>query len=82
MLTENARKLLLDLAKLRLSTATEYLDLITPQYISDLISWGAIGAAPLKVKHTVNWHQVCLVLLVLKMAQMAVLKWQLMGQSR
>ncbi|MBA5249404.1 MAG: 3-deoxy-7-phosphoheptulonate synthase [Gammaproteobacteria bacterium] len=39
-----ARKLLLDLAKLRLPTATEYLDLITPQYISDLISWGAIGA--------------------------------------
>jgi 3-deoxy-7-phosphoheptulonate synthase len=39
-----ARKLLLDLAKMRLPTATEYLDLITPQYISDLISWGAIGA--------------------------------------
>ncbi len=39
-----ARKLLLDLAKIRLPTATEYLDLITPQYISDLISWGAIGA--------------------------------------
>ncbi len=39
-----ARGLLLDLAKMRLPTATEYLDLITPQYISDLISWGAIGA--------------------------------------
>ncbi len=39
-----ARSLLLDLAKKRLPTATEYLDLITPQYISDLISWGAIGA--------------------------------------
>ncbi|WXU00606.1 MAG: Phospho-2-dehydro-3-deoxyheptonate aldolase, Phe-sensitive [Catillopecten margaritatus gill symbiont] len=39
-----ARKLLLDLAKMRLPTATEYLDLITPQYIADLISWGAIGA--------------------------------------
>jgi 3-deoxy-7-phosphoheptulonate synthase len=39
-----ARGLLLDLAKKRLPTATEYLDLITPQYISDLISWGAIGA--------------------------------------
>ncbi|SMN00461.1 2-keto-3-deoxy-D-arabino-heptulosonate-7-phosphate synthase I alpha [uncultured Candidatus Thioglobus sp.] len=38
------RKLLLDLAKMRIPTATEYLDLITPQYISDLISWGAIGA--------------------------------------
>lgn len=39
-----ARKLLLDLAKIRLPAATEYLDLITPQYIADLISWGAIGA--------------------------------------
>ncbi len=39
-----ARGLLLNLAKMRLPTATEYLDLITPQYISDLISWGAIGA--------------------------------------
>ncbi len=39
-----ARSLLLDLAKMKIPTATEYLDLITPQYISDLISWGAIGA--------------------------------------
>ena len=39
-----ARKLLLDLNTLGMPSATEYLDLITPQYISDLISWGAIGA--------------------------------------
>lgn len=39
-----ARGLLLNLAKMQMPTATEYLDLITPQYISDLISWGAIGA--------------------------------------
>ncbi len=39
-----ARKLLLDLAELGLPTGTEFLDLITPQYFSDLISWGAIGA--------------------------------------
>lgn len=39
-----ARGLLLNLVKMRLPTATEYLDLITPQYIADLISWGAIGA--------------------------------------
>jgi len=39
-----ARKLLLDLNELGMPAATEYLDLITPQYISDLISWGAIGA--------------------------------------
>ncbi len=39
-----ARSLLTDLAELGVPTATEYLDLISPQYIADLISWGAIGA--------------------------------------
>ncbi|CCE21861.1 3-deoxy-7-phosphoheptulonate synthase AroG [Methylotuvimicrobium alcaliphilum] len=39
-----ARRLLLDLNTLGMPAATEYLDLITPQYVSDLISWGAIGA--------------------------------------
>jgi 3-deoxy-7-phosphoheptulonate synthase len=39
-----ARRLLVDIASLGLPTATEFLDPITPQYIGDLISWGAIGA--------------------------------------
>lgn len=39
-----ARQLLLDINNLGIPAATEYLDLITPQYVSDLISWGAIGA--------------------------------------
>ncbi len=39
-----ARKVLLDINNLGMPAATEYLDLITPQYVSDLISWGAIGA--------------------------------------
>ena len=39
-----ARELLLNLNDLGLPTATEFLDLISPQYIADLISWGAIGA--------------------------------------
>ena len=39
-----ARKLLLDLANMGIPAATEYLDLISPQYVADLISWGAIGA--------------------------------------
>ncbi|PIE44030.1 MAG: 3-deoxy-7-phosphoheptulonate synthase [Gammaproteobacteria bacterium] len=38
------RKLLLDLNNLGIPTATEYLDMITPQYMADLLSWGAIGA--------------------------------------
>jgi 3-deoxy-7-phosphoheptulonate synthase len=39
-----ARQLLLDLNQMGIPAATEYLDLITPQYVTDLISWGAIGA--------------------------------------
>ncbi len=39
-----ARKLLLELGKKGIPAATEFLDTITPQYISDLITWGAIGA--------------------------------------
>ncbi|MFV8834658.1 3-deoxy-7-phosphoheptulonate synthase [Aquisalimonas sp.] len=40
----NARELLLEFAEMGLPTATEALDPITPQYISDLITWTAIGA--------------------------------------
>ena len=39
-----ARALLLALNDAGMPTSTEYLDMITPQYIADLISWGAIGA--------------------------------------
>jgi 3-deoxy-7-phosphoheptulonate synthase len=39
-----ARKLLLDINNMGIPAATEYLDLMSPQYVSDLISWGAIGA--------------------------------------
>ncbi|MGL5345664.1 MAG: 3-deoxy-7-phosphoheptulonate synthase [Plesiomonas sp.] len=39
-----ARKLLLDINKIGQPTATEFLDMVTGQYIADLISWGAIGA--------------------------------------
>jgi len=39
-----ARALLLDLAEMGLPTGCEFLDTITPQYLADLVSWGAIGA--------------------------------------
>ncbi|MBI3561928.1 MAG: 3-deoxy-7-phosphoheptulonate synthase AroG [Gammaproteobacteria bacterium] len=39
-----ARKVLLDINNLGVPAATEFLDLVTPQYLADLISWGAIGA--------------------------------------
>ena len=38
------RKLLLDLNDMGLPAASEFLDMITPQYLADLMSWGAIGA--------------------------------------
>ena len=39
-----ARKLLIDLAEMEIPCGHEFLDLVSPQYLSDLISWGAIGA--------------------------------------
>ncbi len=39
-----ARELLLEINALGLPAGTEFLDLLSPQYISDLIAWGAIGA--------------------------------------
>ena len=39
-----SRKLLKDIADLGMPTGTEFLDLISPQYVSDLVCWGAIGA--------------------------------------
>jgi 3-deoxy-7-phosphoheptulonate synthase len=39
-----ARGLLLDLAEMGLPAGTEFLDTISPQYIADVIAWGAIGA--------------------------------------
>ena len=39
-----ARHLLLDLAETGVPTGTEFLDMISPQYIAGLVSWGAIGA--------------------------------------
>ena len=39
-----ARTLLRDIANLGIAAGTEYLDPISPQYVGDLVSWGAIGA--------------------------------------
>ncbi|MBS0619413.1 MAG: 3-deoxy-7-phosphoheptulonate synthase [Spirochaetes bacterium] len=39
-----ARKLLLDLTAMDLPTGCEFLDTISPQFIADCVSWGAIGA--------------------------------------
>ncbi len=39
-----ARKLLVDLGDIGIPAGSEFLDTITPQFIADLVSWGAIGA--------------------------------------
>ena len=39
-----ARQFLMDVGEIGLPAATEFLDPFTPQYIADLVSWGAIGA--------------------------------------
>jgi 3-deoxy-7-phosphoheptulonate synthase len=39
-----ARHLLLDLAEMGVPAGTEFLDIISPQYFVDLVTWGAIGA--------------------------------------
>ena len=39
-----ARQLLVDIARLGVPAGSEFLDTISPQYIGDLIAWGAIGA--------------------------------------
>src|ERR1700742_4692132 len=39
-----ARHLLLDLAEMGIPAGTEFLDMISPQYLASLVSWGAIGA--------------------------------------
>ena len=41
---EIAREFLSEVTRIGLPTATEFLDPFTPQYIGDLVSWGAIGA--------------------------------------
>jgi 3-deoxy-7-phosphoheptulonate synthase len=41
---ERARRLLLELTALGVPTGTEFLDLLSPQFIAELVAWGAIGA--------------------------------------
>ena len=54
---ERARRLLLELAMLGLPTGTEFLDLLSPQFIADLVAWGAIGARTQKARATVSSHR-------------------------
>ena len=54
---KRARQLLLNLNKIGMPCGYEVLDTITPQYISDLMSWGAIGPEQQKVRSIGKWCQ-------------------------
>ncbi len=69
---ELARRLLLQVNELGVPTATEFLDMVTGQFIADLISWGPSGRAPLKARSTVKWPQRSPARLDLKTAPMAI----------
>ncbi|GIR69212.1 MAG: hypothetical protein CM15mP74_04630 [Halieaceae bacterium] len=62
----------LDINAEGLPTATEYLDLISPQYIADLISWGALVPAQRRVKAIVSLRVVCLAPWGSRMARVAI----------
>ena len=54
----------------------EFLDLVSPQYVSDLISWGAIGARTTESQSQRACIWICHVLLDLKMELMEVYRLQ------
>ena len=55
-----ARELLLEISALGLPAGTEFLDLLSPQYISDLIAYGAPSArAPPRARATASWPRAC-----------------------
>lgn len=54
---ELARRLLLQVNELGVPTATEFLDMVTGQFIADLISWGPSAREPPKARSTAKWLQ-------------------------
>lgn len=70
-----ARKLLLDINDSGLPAAGEFLDMITPQYLADLMSWGAIGARTTESQVHRELASGFLVRSASKMAPTVRLKW-------
>ena len=82
---EIARHLLLELlTRTGMPAGSEFLDMITPQYIADLVSWGAIARARRRVKFTGSLLPVCLARLDSKTAPMAMseLRWMRSARHR
>ncbi len=71
-----ARKLLLELNDSQVPTAGEFLDMITPQYMADLMCWGAIGARTTDPRFIGSWHRASLALWDSKTVQMAPSRWR------
>lgn len=70
---ELARRLLLQVNELGVPTATEFLDMVTGQFIADLISWERLARVPPKAKSIGKWLLRSLVRSALKMVRMAIL---------
>ena len=66
-----ARQLLIEINRLGLPAGSEFLDVISPQYIGDLMRGVRLAHAPPKARCTENWPRVCRPQLALKMAPMA-----------
>ena len=73
-----ARSILKEISEIGLPIGTEFLDPISPQYVADLISWGAIGARTAESQIHRELASGCLVLLVLKMELLVHSSQQLM----
>ena len=54
-----ARHLLLDLAEMGVPTGTEFLDMISPQYIAGLVSWAPSARAPRRARCTGSSSPAC-----------------------
>jgi 3-deoxy-7-phosphoheptulonate synthase len=70
-----ARQLLADILELGVPAGTEFLDTTFGQFYTDLISWGAIGAAPRRAKYTESWRRVCRCRSASRTAQTVTFRW-------
>lgn len=70
-----ARKLLLDINDSGLPAAGEFLDMITPQYVADLMSWAPLGRVPPNPRFTVNLPPDSPARWALRMVPMAPSRW-------
>src|SRR5271163_4682972 len=66
-----ARHLLLDLAEMGVPAGTEFLDMISPQYVAELVSWGRLARERRKARCIVSLRRACLARLGSRMGRQA-----------